>query len=63
MPTPENGKTIEEMYWELVRAMSPEERYNKALRLNTSIRYIVETRMREQNPDINDRYLKFAVAR
>ncbi len=63
MPNPENGKTIEEMYWDRVRAMSPAERYEKALRLNAGVRAMVETQIRERRPDIDDRALQFAVAR
>ena len=59
----DTNKTVEEIYWDLIRAMSPAERYHKALRLNASVRAIVETRIQEQQPDISDRALKFAVAR
>jgi len=63
MPTPENGKSIEEMYWDRVRAMSPAERYEKALRLNANVCAMVETQIREQQPGIDDHALKFVVAR
>ena len=63
MPTPENGKSIEEMYWDCVRAMGSEERYRKTLRLNANTRAMVETQIREQQPGIGERALKFAVAR
>ena len=63
MPTPENGKSIEEMYWDRVRAMSPAERMRKALRLNANVRAMVETQIRQKHPNISDRALQFAVAR
>ncbi len=63
MPNPDNGKTIEEMYWDRIRAMSPAERYEKTLRLNAGVRAMVETQIRERQPDIGDRALQFAVAR
>ena len=63
MPTSEAGKTIEKMYWNHIRAMSPEEKYAKTLRLNASVRAIVETQIREKHPNIGDRALQFAVAR
>ena len=63
MPTSENAKTIEKMYWAHVRAMSPAERYRKTLCLNASVRAIVETKIREKYPNINERDMLFAVAR
>ena len=63
MPPPESGKSIEEMYWDHVRAMSPAERYRKAMRLNANVRAMVETQIREKYPNIGDRSLQFAVAR
>jgi hypothetical protein len=43
--------------------MSPAERMRKTSRLNASVRAMVETQIREQQPEIDDRSLKFAVAR
>ena len=63
MPALENGKTIEKMYWDHVRAMSPAERYHKAKRLIVGVREIVETQIRQKYPSINDREMQFAVAR
>ena len=63
MPSPENGKSIEEMYWDHVRAMSPAERMRKTSGLNAGVRAMVETQVRDQRPEIDDRSLKFAVAR
>ena len=63
MPTSEAGKTIEKMYWNHVRAMSPEDRIRAASRLNANVRAMVEMQIRERQPGIDDRALKFAVAR
>jgi hypothetical protein len=63
MPTSENGKSIEKMYWDHVRAMSPAERYRKALRLNASLCAMVETQIREKYPNMNKRAMQFALAR
>ena len=63
MPSPEDGKSIEEMYWDHVRAMSPAERVRKASMLNASVRAMVEMLIRDQRPGIDDRSLKYAVAR
>ena len=51
------------MYWDHVRSMSPAEKFQKALRLNVSVRAVVETQIREQQPNISERALQFAVAR
>jgi len=61
--TNETVKTVEEMYWDCIRAMSPAERYHKAMRLNANVRAMVEMQIREQRPEIDDLALKFAVAR
>jgi hypothetical protein len=61
--TNETDKTVEEIYWDHIRAMSPEERYQKAMRLNANVRAMVEMQIRERQPEIDDRALKFAVAR
>jgi hypothetical protein len=61
--TSEAGKTIEKMYWDHVRAMSPAERMRKTSRLNANVWAMVETQIRDKRPDIDDRSLKFAVAR
>ncbi len=63
MPNTESMKSVEEMYWDHVRAMSPAERYGKMLRLNAGVRAMVETQIRERQPEISDRALQFAVAR
>ena len=63
MPTPEPGKSVEEIYWDHVRAMSPQERMRTASRLNANVRAMLETQILEQRPGIDARTLKFAVAR
>ena len=59
----DTNKTVEEIYWDLIRAMSPTERILMASRLITNVRAMVETQIREQQPGIDDHALKFAVAR
>jgi len=63
MPTSEAGKTIEKMYWEHVRVMSPTEKYHKAKRLIVGVRAMVETQVRKKHPSISEREMQFAVAR
>jgi len=63
MPTSEAAKSVEKKYWELVRAMSPAERFHKAVRLNANIYAMVETQIREKHPEIGNRAMQFAVAR
>ena len=62
MPS-EAAKSIEKLYWDLIRAMSPEEKYRKTLSLNASVRAVVETQIRDKHPELSDRAVKFAVAR
>jgi hypothetical protein len=62
MPTPENGKSIEKMYWDHVRAMSPAERVHKALSLSGCVRVTIEFQIREKYPEIDRHTLKFAIA-
>jgi hypothetical protein len=63
MPEPEHGKTIEKMYWDHVRAMSPEEKFDRALRLNAEVHAMVEFQIRQKHPELDKRALQFAVAR
>ena len=63
MPTTETEKSVEEVYWDMVRVMSPAERFRKAMQLNANVRAMVEMQIREQQPEIDDHALKFAVAR
>jgi len=63
MSTSENGKIIEKMYWDHVRAMSPAERFNKMLRLNAEVHGMVEMQILEKSPTIGSRALQYAIAR
>jgi len=63
MPTSEAAKTIEKMYWAHIRAMSPAERFHKALRLNAGIGAMVETQIRKKYPNMTAREMQFALAR
>jgi len=63
MPTSEAGKAIEKMYWNHVRAMSPEEKFREAARMTAEFRAMIAAQIREEQPSIDDRALKFAIAR
>lgn len=63
MPIPEDGKTVEELYWDRVRAMSPTEKLRLAGRMNANTLTMVETQIRSAAPDLDDRALKFALVR
>ena len=56
-------KSVEEVYWDLIRAMNLTERIQMASRLISNVRAMVETQIREQQPEIDGHALKFAVAR
>ena len=62
MPS-EAGKSIEKLYWDLIRAMSPTERIRRVSNLNASVRARVEIQVRKQHPELSGRTLQFAVAR
>ena len=61
--TPETEKSVEEMYWDHIRAMSPAERFHKALRLNAGICIMAETQIRQKHPNMTARQMQFAIAR
>jgi hypothetical protein len=63
MPQIKSGKTVEEFYWDRVREMSPAEKMRKAARMNAEVRGMVEFQIRQKNPEMDERSLKFAVAR
>ena len=63
MPTPENGKSIEEMYWDHVRAMSPAERMRGCFTMFQSFYTQTAKRYRKEHPDISERELRIAMAK
>jgi len=63
MPTPENGKTIEEMYWDHVRAMSPTERTRNCFRTFQSFYTQAAIRYRKEHPGVSERELRIAMAK
>ncbi|MGL6193462.1 MAG: hypothetical protein ACRC2T_01415 [Thermoguttaceae bacterium] len=63
MPKIEDAKTIEEMYWNHVRSMSPAERFEKMLQLNRSVNAFSIAGIKLQHPDLEGRDLLFALAR
>ena len=63
MPTPENGKSIEEMYWDRVRAMSPAKRMYNCFTMFQSFYSQASARYRKEHPGISERELRIAMAR
>jgi hypothetical protein len=63
MPAPDNGKTIEEMYWDHVRAMSPAERVRNCFSMFQSYYTEASKRYRKEHPGISDRELRIAMAK
>ncbi|MDR2117307.1 MAG: hypothetical protein LBP87_13095 [Planctomycetaceae bacterium] len=63
MPQIEEGKTVEEFYWDYVRKMSPAERVRQATGLNVTICAMVKTQLCKKQPPYNEITLKFAVAK
>lgn len=63
MPSPENGKSIEEMYWDHVRAMSPAERIRKCFMMFQSFYTQESNRYRKEHPGIDERGLRIAMAK
>ena len=63
MPTPENEKNVEEMYWDHVRAMSPTERTRNSLRMFQSFYAQAASRYRKEHPGISERDLRIAMAK
>jgi hypothetical protein len=63
MPQIENGKTVEELYWDCVRKMSPTERVRRATGLNISVCAMVKTQLQKKQPEYDEKTLKFALAK
>jgi hypothetical protein len=63
MPTPENGKTIEEMYWDHVRAMSPAERVRNCFAMFQSYYIEASKRYQKKYPGACDRDVRIAMAK
>jgi hypothetical protein len=63
MPEPPNGKSVEEMYWDHVRAMSPAERMRNCFRMSQSFYTQIAARYRKEHPDIGDRELRIVMAK
>ena len=63
MPEPENGKSIEKMYWDHVRAMSPAERMRNCFRMFQSFYAQATIRYRKAHPGVSERELRIAMAK
>jgi uncharacterized protein YeaO (DUF488 family) len=63
MPEPPKGKTIEEMYWDHVRAMSPAEKIRKSFSMFQSYYDEAANRYRKEHPGVSDREVRIAMAK
>ena len=63
MSTSENAKTIEKMYWDHVRAMSPAERVRNCFAMFQSYYTQASNRYRKDHPGISDREVRIAMAK
>ncbi|MDR1964558.1 MAG: hypothetical protein LBQ50_12325 [Planctomycetaceae bacterium] len=63
MPQIENGKTVEEFYWDSVREMSPTERVRNSFAMFQSYYNQSARRIRKDRPDINEQELRIALAK
>jgi len=63
MSNPGKRKSIEEMYWDSVRAMRPEERMRNCFRMFQSYYVQATARYRKDHPGIGERELRIAMAK
>jgi len=63
MPTSEAAKTIEKMYWDHVRAMSPAEKIRKSFSMFQSYYDEAANRYRKEHPGSSDREVRIAMAK
>ena len=63
MQTSEHSKTIEKMYWDHVRAMSPAERMRGSFRMFQSFYSQAAIRYRKEHPGISERELRITMAK
>ena len=63
MQTSEHSKTIEKMYWDHVRAMSPEEKTRNCFRMFQSFYSQAAIRYRKELPSTSERELRIAMAK
>ena len=61
--TSEAGKTIEKMYWDHVRTMSPAKRMRDCFTMFQSFYTHTSNRYRKEHPGISDRELRIAMAK
>ena len=63
MPTSENAKKIERMYWDHVRSMSPAEKLRDCFRMFQSFYTQASIQYQKQHPEIGERELRIAMAK
>ncbi len=63
MPLLEPGQSIEDIYRDHIRKMTPAEKIAQAFRMTATVRNMVRTNLRSEHPDWDERTLKFELAR
>ena len=63
MQTSEHSKTIEKMYWDHVRAMSPAEKVRNCFSMFQSYYTQASKRYQKEHPGIDQRELRIAMAK
>jgi len=61
--SPEPPKSVEELYWDHVRAMSPAERMRNCFLMFQSFYSQAAARYRKEHPGISERELRIAMAK
>jgi len=63
MPTPENGKNIEEMYWDRVRKSPPEVRMRRCFSMFHDSYQNMASIFQRENPAMSLREIRIAIAK
>lgn len=63
MPILEEGQSVDALYWEHVRRMSPEERSRRALLMFQSTYEAMKSRFRKEYPEKSERELRILLAK
>jgi hypothetical protein len=63
MPQIEDGKTVEEFYWDKVREMSPTERVRNSFAMFQSYYNQSARRIKKDQPDISEQELRITLAK
>lgn len=63
MPIIEDGKTIEDVYRDHVRNMSPRERFDRVFSLFGSSYRAIAFRLKEERPELTERQIRIELAK